>query len=79
MVLLPVYLILSFVFVSPWELSILVFLSIPLAGLFAWNYYLLFRRIKGGLHIRNMMRKKNEDFLLLKKNHDELVTLISKL
>jgi 1-acyl-sn-glycerol-3-phosphate acyltransferase len=78
-VLLPIYLILSFVFVSPWWLAIVIFLSIPLAGLFSWNYYLLFRRIIGGLRIRKMIRNKNEDFLLLKNNHTELVNLISKL
>jgi hypothetical protein len=78
-VLLPVYLILSFVLITPWWLAILIFISIPVAGLFSWSYYLLLRRIIGGLRIRNMMRKGNEEYLLLKKNHDELVTLIAKL
>jgi hypothetical protein len=78
-VLLPIYLILSFAIVSPWWLAILVFISIPLAGLFSWSYYLLSRRIRVGLRIRHMIRKKNVDFFLLKKNHDELLTLISKL
>jgi 1-acyl-sn-glycerol-3-phosphate acyltransferase len=78
-VLLPIYLILSFALVSPWWLAILVFISIPVAGLLAWSYYLLSRRIRGGLRIRHMIRKKNEDFLLLKRNHDELLNLISKL
>ena len=78
-VLLPIYLILCFAIVSPWWLAILIFITIPLAGLFSWNYYRLFRRIRGGLRIRHMMRTKDEDILLLKKNHDELVMLISKL
>jgi 1-acyl-sn-glycerol-3-phosphate acyltransferase len=78
-ILMPVYLILSFAIVSPWWFAILVFISIPLTGLFSWSYYLLLRRISGGLRIRHMIRKKNEDFFLLKRNHDELVTLISKL
>ncbi len=78
-VLMPAYLILSFALVSPWWFAILIFISIPLTGLFSWSYYLLLRRISGGLRIRHMIRKKNEDFLLLKKNHDELVALISKL
>jgi len=78
-VLMPVYLILSFAIVSPWWFAILIFISIPLTGLFSWSYYLLLRRISGGLRIRHMIRKKNEDFFLLKRNHDELVTLISKL
>jgi len=78
-ILMPIYLILSFVFVSPWWLAIIVFLSIPLTALFSWNYYLLFRRIVGGLRIRRMIRNKNEDFIILKNNHTELVSLISKL
>jgi len=78
-VLLPVYLILCFALISPWWLAIIIFISIPSAGLFAWNYYRLFRRIKGGFRIRQMIRKKYEEFLLLQKNHDELVSLISKL
>jgi 1-acyl-sn-glycerol-3-phosphate acyltransferase len=78
-VLMPIYLIVCFAIVSPWWLAILIFVSIPLAGLFSWNYYLLFRRIRGGLRIWNMISNNNDDFLLLKKNHDELVTIISKL
>lgn len=78
-VLLPTYLILSFALVSPWWLAILIFISIPLAGLFSWNYYLFLRRIKGGLRIRHMIRNKDEDYLILKNNHDELVSLILKL
>jgi 1-acyl-sn-glycerol-3-phosphate acyltransferase len=78
-VLLPVYLILSFTFVSPWWLAIIIFISIPLAGLVSWSYYLLLRRIRGGLRIRHLIRIKDNDFFVLKKNRDELVTLISKL
>jgi 1-acyl-sn-glycerol-3-phosphate acyltransferase len=78
-VLMPVYLILCFALISPWWLAIIIFISIPVSGLFAWSYYLLFRRIRGGIRIRRMIRKKNEDFLLLKRNHEELVMLISKL
>jgi 1-acyl-sn-glycerol-3-phosphate acyltransferase len=78
-VLLPIYLILCFIFITPWWLAIIIFISIPAAGLFSWSYYLLLRRITGGLRIRNMMRKGNEEYLLLKKSHDELVTLIAKL
>lgn len=78
-VLLPTYLILCFVLTSPWWLAIAIFVSIPVAGLFSWSYYLLLRRIIGGLRIRNMLRKGNEDYQLLKKNHDELMTLITKL
>ncbi len=75
----PLYLILSFVFFSPWWLAILVFTTIPLSGLFAWNYYLMFRRITGGFRIRNYKRKKDREFSLLKQNHTELLKLVSEL
>jgi 1-acyl-sn-glycerol-3-phosphate acyltransferase len=75
----PLYLILAFVFVSPWWFAILIFLSIPLTGLYAWNYYLLSCRISGGLRVRKYIRKKNEDYFLLKDNYEELMKLVSKL
>jgi len=67
------------VIVTPWWLGLITFASITFAGLFAWSYYLLFRRIIGGTRIRIMIRNKDEDFLLLRKNHQELVSLISKI
>ena len=79
MFLLPLYLILSFVFFSPWWLALLVFITIPFAGLFAWNYNLLLRRISGGLRIRKYIRGKNSDYSQLRENFDELISLISKL
>lgn len=78
-VLTPVLLILSFVFFSPWWLSILIFISLPLAGLFTWNYMLLFRRIRTGFRIRNLISLKNREYLDLKNNHTELLTIIAGL
>jgi len=79
LVFLPVILILLLVIISPWWLAILIFLSLPLAGLFAWNYILLFRRIIGGFRIWNYKRKKEKEYYDLKKNHEELLTLIAGL
>ncbi len=75
----PVALILSFLLFSPWWLSILVFLSLPLAGLIAWLYYLEFNRITGGFRIRSYMKSNNQEYLTLKKNHDELISLVATL
>ena len=36
-------------------LGMLIFLSLPLSGLFAWDYYLLFKRIKGGFKAWNLI------------------------
>jgi 1-acyl-sn-glycerol-3-phosphate acyltransferase len=76
-VFLPLYLIISLFIFSSWWLGLLIFLTLPLSGLFAWNYYLQFRRIRGGFRIRKMIREKDEQFAILRKNHSELVKLVT--
>jgi 1-acyl-sn-glycerol-3-phosphate acyltransferase len=78
-VFLPIYLILSLFIFSSWWVGLLIFMTLPASGLFAWNYYLEFRRIKGGFRIRKMIREKNKEFELLRNNHTELVKLIAGL
>jgi hypothetical protein len=78
-VFLPVFLILSLIIFSSWWLGLMIFFTLPLSGLFAWNYYLQFRRIKGGFRIRNFIKEKNHEFALLRENHNELVNLIAAL
>jgi 1-acyl-sn-glycerol-3-phosphate acyltransferase len=78
-VFLPVYLVLSLFIFSSWWLGLLIFFTLPLSGLFAWNYFLQFRRIMGGFRIRNMIKEKDREFESLSRNHTELVTLIAKL
>jgi 1-acyl-sn-glycerol-3-phosphate acyltransferase len=75
----PLYLILSLVIFSPWWLAVAIFVTIPISGLMAWSYLVLFRRIKGGLRIRSLIRKKNPDYADLINNYDELISLISKI
>jgi len=74
---LPVFLILSLIIFSSWGIGILIFLTLPLSGLFAWNYYLQFRRIIGGFRIRNYIIHKDKEFDLLRLNHIELVELVA--
>ena len=76
---LPAYLILSLFIFSSWWLGLIIFLTLPLSGLFAWNYYLQFRRITGGFRIRGLIKQNNEEFNILRKNHTELVNLIAGL
>jgi 1-acyl-sn-glycerol-3-phosphate acyltransferase len=78
-VFLPLYLILSLFIFSTWWLGLLIFLTLPLSGLIAWNYYLQFRRIIGGFRIRNLIKQNINEFRLLRDNHTELVKLISEL
>jgi 1-acyl-sn-glycerol-3-phosphate acyltransferase len=75
----PLYLILALLIFSPWWLGILIFLSLPLSGLFAWDYYLVFKRIMGGFKARNLISIKNKAFETLRNNHLELIKLVSDL
>jgi 1-acyl-sn-glycerol-3-phosphate acyltransferase len=74
---LPVYLVVSLLIFSPWWLAILFFLTIPVAGIFAWNYNILVRRIIGGFRLRNYIKEKNSAYSELRKNYDELTELVS--
>lgn len=76
---LPVYLILSLLIFSPWWVAILIFLTLPLSGLFAWDYYLIFKRIAGGFRIRKLIKNHDARFEDLSKNYKELKYLISNL
>jgi len=78
-VFLPLYLILSLFIFSSWWLGLIIFFTLPLSGLFAWNYYLQFRRIKGGFRVRKFIRHKNKDFQSLRYDYNELVNLVAKL
>lgn len=73
----PLAFVLLLVFISPWWLAILIFLSLPFSGLLAWLIYLEFKRIIGGFRIRNYIKVKNQEYLALKRDYDELVTLVS--
>jgi hypothetical protein len=74
---LPVYLICALLIFSPWWLAISIFLTIPVAGIFAWNYNILFRRITGGFRLRRYMKEINSNYLELRNNYDELIGLVS--
>jgi hypothetical protein len=76
---LPIYLVISLIIFSPWWLALIIFLTIPVAGIFAWNYNILFRRIIGGFRLRKYIRENNPDYLDLRKNYDELIELVSAL
>ncbi len=79
LVLFPVYLIVCLLLFSPWWFAMILFLGIPLAGLFAWNYNLLFRRILGGLRIIRLKMQNRNDYRRLKENYDDLTTLVAAL
>lgn len=75
----PLYLIISLLIFSPWWLAVIIFLTIPVAGIFAWNYNILFRRITGGFRVRKYIREQNSEYLALRKNYNDLIATVLKL
>lgn len=78
-ILLPVILILSEIFFPAWWIGLIFFFSLPLTGLIAWNYYLLYRRTIGGFRIRKFISEKNGNFERLASAHRELLKLVDNL
>ncbi len=75
----PVLLAICLLIIKPWWLAILIFLALPVSGLFAVNYGLYLKRIIGGFKIRKYLKNNDPDYISLKKAHDELLNLVSTL
>lgn len=79
LLILPVYLLICLLVFSPWWLAILIFITIPVSGIFAWNYNLIFQRIIGGFRINKMISTGNKKYLKLKTSYDNLIEEVSVL
>jgi 1-acyl-sn-glycerol-3-phosphate acyltransferase len=79
LIFMPVYLIVSLIIFSPWWLALIIFTTIPVSGIFAWNYNHLFKRIRGGFRLRKYIHKGNDEYLTLRKDYDELISMIAKI
>ena len=75
----PLYLVLALIFIKPWWIALLVFLMIPVAGILAWNWFLLFRRTLGGFRIWNLNRTKDTVFIRLRDTYNRLVKRVAAL
>jgi 1-acyl-sn-glycerol-3-phosphate acyltransferase len=73
----PLYLILALIFIKPWWMAVIAFLMIPVLGILAWNWFLLFRRTAGGLRIWHLIREKNPLFVKLRDTYDKLIKRIT--
>lgn len=74
----PLYLVLALVFIKPFWLALIAFLAIPLLGILAWNWFLLFMRTVGGFKIWNLRRVKNPSFERLRETYKRLVSRIAE-
>jgi 1-acyl-sn-glycerol-3-phosphate acyltransferase len=75
----PLYALFAFIFISPWYLAVAFLISIPLTGLIAWNWSLLFRRVETGFRIRKLIKSDDTGFKNLRNAYSELMTIIKSL
>lgn len=75
----PLYLILALIFIKPWWVAIIAFLMVPVAGILAWNWFLLLRRTVGGFRIWNLSRVKDPVFTRLRDTYNRLVKQVTAL
>jgi 1-acyl-sn-glycerol-3-phosphate acyltransferase len=78
-VFLPLYLVIALLIFYPWWTGLLIGLSVPFAGIFAWNYNILFKRIKGGFRVKRYMWTGNEKYASLKNDFNRLTKMVSSL
>ncbi|HOS71927.1 MAG TPA: hypothetical protein PLZ75_05700, partial [Bacteroidales bacterium] len=79
LVFIPVFLIAFLLIFSPFWLGLILFLALPVSGLFAVNYIHYLKRITGGFRIRKYLRRNDSEYMKLKSDHDELIKQIGKL
>ncbi len=77
LIFLPVYAIIAFVFVPVWWLALIVVLSIIPAGIFAWNYTLMWQKLLERIRVRKYINRKNKEYRQLKKEYSGLLDDVS--
>lgn len=75
----PLYLVLALIFIKPWWLAIIAFIMIPVLGIMAWNWFLLYLRTVGGFRIRNLIRTGNPLFKRLRDTYSSLIKRVAAL
>ena len=75
----PLYLIVALILIKPWWLALAAFVLVPVLGILAWNWSLLFKRTVGGFRIRRLIRTKNSVFIRLRNTYSNLIKTVSGL
>ncbi len=75
----PLYLIVALILIKPWWLALAAFVLVPVLGILAWNWSLLFKRTVGGFRIRRLIRTNNSVFIRLRNTYGNLIKTVSGL
>jgi hypothetical protein len=78
-IIVPLYIVVAFVFISPWWLALAALVAVPVLGILAWNWLMLLRRTRGGLRIWNFRRNNNRQYIELQRAFDNLKLRMAKL
>jgi ABC-type bacteriocin/lantibiotic exporter with double-glycine peptidase domain len=79
LIFLPVYAILAFIFLPSWWMALLVFLMIPPAGIFAWNYILIWQKLRERVRVRKYINRNNPEYRILRTIYGELKQELEKI
>jgi len=77
LIFLPVYAIIAFIFIPSWWLALIAVLLIIPAGIFAWNYTLMWQKLIERMRVRKFINRKNEEYSQLMKEYSGLLEDIS--
>lgn len=69
----PLYAVLAFVFINKWWLALLVFLSILPSGLLAWNYFIIWKKLREGIRVRKYANRNNPEYKILRTLYADLM------
>jgi 1-acyl-sn-glycerol-3-phosphate acyltransferase len=79
LIFLPLYAVIAFIFIPVWWIALLSVLLIIPAGIFAWNYTLMWQKLLERIRVRKYVNRKKPEYLLLRKEYSELQDDIRKL
>ncbi|HKL67512.1 MAG TPA: 1-acyl-sn-glycerol-3-phosphate acyltransferase [Bacteroidales bacterium] len=72
LVFLPVYAIIAFSFIPYWWLALIIIVLIIPAGIFAWNYTLMWQKLFERIRVRKYINRNNPDYAKLRKEYSDL-------
>jgi len=75
----PAYIILAFVFIPDWWLALIILLGILPSGWLAWNYFLIWKKLREGVRVRKYTNRKNPEYKILRNIYRDLLEDLEKL
>jgi 1-acyl-sn-glycerol-3-phosphate acyltransferase len=79
LIFLPVYAVITFIFIPMWWLALITVILIIPSGIFAWNYTLMWEKLLERIRVRKYINRKNIDYTQLKGEYSCLLNDVSVL